>query len=368
MCNFAANYSVYVMIGSMTGINKSILRALCVLLFALVFMEVQGTDLDYISINASKPTVVQDSSYWRVQDGWNYLQLPKNYFPAMIAYLPETAFGPIPSAMLGVDEELESQMVFVDCQQGWLWKIETTDEEMQLIIIEAHEEATIYVMPTIPTQEQCKTKTSEFSETVCDKYKFGGEWRTESGDYEYTFKTVEGCDSIVTLHLTVGVGCGEMYTIYYYKGMNSDHQEGTHWYQMYKHERPTDWNFALADYMEQGESGRTLMNLKKAETTLYNHYYEGSGLTPVENIIWSHRPDGEGSYSPVDVADEAQWIEVGVLAVRVLFLCGESWSSDFSTDVVNINAAEMPVKMIENGQVVIIRGGERYNILGTRLK
>ena len=70
----------------------------------------------------------------------------------------------------------------------------------------------------------------------------------------------------------------------------------------------------------------------------------------------------------VEAANEAQWIPAGVLAVRVLFLCGESYSSDIPTDVVNVEAAQKPVKTIENGQVVIIRGGEKYNILGTRLR
>ena len=257
--------------------------------------------------------------------------------------------------------------VLYECQQGWIWQLEASDQDW-LITIEAHEEATIWVMPSkSDVIDDCegKTKTKEITEQVCDKYNFGGEWITESGTYEHTFKTVEGCDSIVTLHLTVGVGCGDVDIIYFCKGMNTEHLEGNHWYKEYEYESPATW-FKLSDYQVGGESERTLMDLRKANADLRSHYVDG--LTPVEQIIWSHRNDQSSNYTPVEVANEAQWIAAGVLALRVLFLCGESYSSDFATDVVNVNAAQKPVKTIENGQVVIIRGGEKYNILGTRLR
>ena len=383
--------------------------------------------LEYVSINASKPTEVTDTTYYRVQDGWNYLQFAKNNLPATIAYIPDTAFGPIPKAYRGVDEELGCMAVLYECQQGWIWQLGASEQDW-LITIEAHEDATIWVMPTkseviddcegepiketiektadckyefggewktesgtyehtFKTAEGCdsivtliltineegcgqdecegKTKTKEITEQVCDKYTFGGQVLRESGTYEHTFKTVEGCDSIVTLHLTVGVGCGDVDIIYFCKGMNTEHLEGNHWYKEYEYESPATW-FKLSDYQVGGESERTLMDLRKANADLRSHYVDG--LTPVEQIIWSHRNDQSSNYTPVEVANEAQWIAAGVLALRVLFLCGESYSSDFATDVVNVNAAQKPVKTIENGQVVIIRGGEKYNILGTRLR
>ena len=326
--------------------------------------------LEYVSINASKPTEVTDTTYYRVQDGWNYLQFAKNNLPATIAYIPDTAFGPIPKAYRGVDEELGCMAVLYECQQGWIWQLGASEQDW-LITIEAHEEATIWVMPTksedVPPVDECegKTKEKEIEEKVCEKYNFGGEVLRESGTYQHTFKTVEGCDSIVTLHLTVGVGCGDLDTIYFCKGMNTEHQEGSHWYKKYEYVSPATW-FNLSDYQMGGESERTLMDLRKANADLRSYYV--GGLTPVEQIIWSHRNEAATNYTTVEVANEAQWIAAGVLAVRVLFLCGESYSSDFATDVVNVNAAQKPVKVIENGQVVIIRGGEKYSILGTRLR
>lgn len=46
-------------------------------------------------------------------------------------------------------------------------------------------------------------ETAEFSETACESFEWNGETFTTSGDYTRTFTNVVGCDSVVTLHLTV---------------------------------------------------------------------------------------------------------------------------------------------------------------------
>ncbi len=43
----------------------------------------------------------------------------------------------------------------------------------------------------------------ELSETACESFVWNGETFTESNDYERTFLTENGCDSVVTLHLTI---------------------------------------------------------------------------------------------------------------------------------------------------------------------
>ena len=40
-------------------------------------------------------------------------------------------------------------------------------------------------------------------QTACDSYEWAGETLTESGVYEHTFTSIHGCDSIVTMNLTV---------------------------------------------------------------------------------------------------------------------------------------------------------------------
>ena len=45
--------------------------------------------------------------------------------------------------------------------------------------------------------------STEFERTRCNSYTWNGITYSESGDYEQEFSTIEGCDSIVTLHLTI---------------------------------------------------------------------------------------------------------------------------------------------------------------------
>lgn len=45
--------------------------------------------------------------------------------------------------------------------------------------------------------------TSDIYDTACDSYTWNGETYTQSGDYVQTFEGFNGCDSTVTLHLTV---------------------------------------------------------------------------------------------------------------------------------------------------------------------
>lgn len=46
-------------------------------------------------------------------------------------------------------------------------------------------------------------QNTEFSITACQSYNWNGTEYSESGDYEQTFKSIHGCDSIVTMHLTI---------------------------------------------------------------------------------------------------------------------------------------------------------------------
>ncbi len=45
--------------------------------------------------------------------------------------------------------------------------------------------------------------TTEFSQTACDSYTWEGTTYTQSGDYPKTLKNKKGCDSLVTMHLTI---------------------------------------------------------------------------------------------------------------------------------------------------------------------
>ena len=49
----------------------------------------------------------------------------------------------------------------------------------------------------------CTPVTHEFSATACDAYEWNGQTYTTSGDYQQIFTAANGCDSTVTLHLTI---------------------------------------------------------------------------------------------------------------------------------------------------------------------
>jgi len=206
-------------------------------------------------------------------------------------------------------------------------------------------------------------------ETACNNY-IGptGVVYTVSGEYEETTTNVAGCDSIVTLRLEI-LDCHIYDSVYFCEGFNTEHtaEHGDYitTYLPYTYESPAEW-----DYMEgvelQHDGGKTLMDLHKAEENLYMHYTDS--LMPIIAISWSHRPEGKKTYEPITVEDEPQWIEAGSLALRLQFLCGETYSTSYVTDIDNVDADATPVKRIENGRVIILRGGVKYDMLGNVIK
>ena len=59
---------------------------------------------------------------------------------------------------------------------------------------------------TVPPTPECDTIYTEFSDTFCKSYTWNSEVYTVAGDYTQTFLAINGCDSIVTLHLTEDCG------------------------------------------------------------------------------------------------------------------------------------------------------------------
>ena len=196
---------------------------------------------------------------------------------------------------------------------------------------------------------------------------------TTSGNYTFQTTNIAGCDSIVTLHLTVN-DCSLNYdTVYFCTGLNTEHEEVLdetliRRYLPYVYESPAEWNY-MEDVIIVSEHDRMQVDLKRAEQNLYEHYQDN--LTPIKSIAWSYRPDGGTAYIALEVTDEPQWIATGTVVVTVRFVCGQLFTSDFETNVVTVNGDRLEMngrKVLENGQIVIIRGGLKYSILGTRLE
>lgn len=254
--------------------------------------------------------------------------------------------------------------------------------------------------------------------TACDSLLWNGKWYKESGDYTYQTKNAGGCDSTVTLHLTMrysvhlnlrGIEVDDLYiwgdtvittsgvytrrfqtkngcdsivtqqvtihrnlkdtTIYFCPGM---HEEGIvedgEWrtdYRAYQLEMPSpDW------YMEgvilEAQADKALVDFRRAEQNLMDHYQ--LPFVPISNIVWSFRSVDDAESHAMEIKNEPQWVEPGTVSVMVRFQCGAPYYSSFTTDVEEVDYIARPVKVMENGTVMIIRGGKRYNVLGTRIR
>lgn len=215
------------------------------------------------------------------------------------------------------------------------------------------------------------TTYGEWTEEACNNYTSPrGITYTESGDYTEEGVNAAGCDSIITLHLTIRQNCAVYDTVYFCYGYNTIHEERIsdvliRRYLPYSFESPTEW-----DYMEgvilAGEPNRTLMDFNRAESNLRNHYV--GELTPVESVTWSIRYAGAARYTPIVVEENPQWVAAGKLAVQIYFRCGQMFNNEFPMAVDEIESSRNEtVKRVENGQVIILRNGVRYNILGTKI-
>ncbi len=199
-----------------------------------------------------------------------------------------------------------------------------------------------------------------------------GKTYSVSGDYKDTTLMANGCYSILTLHLTIESGePGEMVydTVYYCEGFNTPHEERykgvVRRFMPYAYESPVQVDF-MDGVLIKGEPDRSLLDLRQAEKNLYAYYVDP--LMPIQSIAWSVRYSGTNSYVALMVTDEPQWVNAGVVAVRIHFLCGKVYTTDITTDVIAPNDRQQVVKYLENGNVVIMREGMKYNVLGTRIR
>jgi len=78
---------------------------------------------------------------------------------------------------------------------------------------------------------------------------------------------------------------------------------------------------------------------------------------------------GAKVYERIIVEEAPQRIANGTLAVQIRFRCGEVFNTEYPLAIDAIEASmAKPVKRIENGQLVILRGGEKYTITGTKIR
>ena len=209
----------------------------------------------------------------------------------------------------------------------------------------------------------------------CERYTSpAGHEYTESGTFIETITNKTGCDSTITIHLTILHNCqqpAEYDTVYFCRGFNKEHEERVsdvliRRYLPYVYESPAEWDY-MEGVMLQTERDRTLMDLARAEMNLRNHYV--GELTPVERIVWSVRYSDAQAYTPIEAGNQPQWIDAGKLAVQILFRCGEMYNNAYPMDTETVSGEETNGrKILRNGQIIIIRNGQEYNLLGTKIQ
>lgn len=385
------------------------IRTIILLLF--VSVSAMGQTLKPAGTTADQATRVLDTVALSVQPGGNFIRVAAANLPAVITYMPDTAFGPIPMAIMDEDT-LSTRMSFHDCAMTWTWET-GRDDRSKIIEIRAHENATILVEPFL-----CPANTSTVVDDAQDSYEWYGTVYTESGVYTHE-NTTEYCSWTDTLHLTVLHLCpantstvvddaqesyewyGTTYTrsgvythenateycswtdtlhltiirnlkdttIYFCPGM---HEEGVVeddvWridYRAYQLETPSpDW------YMEgvilETQADKALVDFRRAEQNLEAYYQ--LPFVPISNIVWSFRSADDSESHAMEIKNEPQWVESGTVSLIVRFQCGAPYYSSFTTDVEEVEALSRPVKVMENGTVTIIRGGKRYNVLGATIR
>ena len=148
-------------------------------------------------ITPDRATRVSAPTTLTVQSGSNYIRITPDHLPATVTYVADTAFGPLPMALV-MGDTLEAQMMFDTCHMAWRWSIEQAESD-KIIEIKAHENASIFVQPYV-----CQPTASDTTAVLCgESFVWRGTTYTESGEYPITLVNAEGCDSIRTLILTL---------------------------------------------------------------------------------------------------------------------------------------------------------------------
>ena len=330
------------------------------IILLMMAVSMMGQTLKPAGTTPDQATRVTDTTTLSVQPGANFIRVAATNLPAVITYMPDTAFGPIPVVIMDGDT-LPAAHFFDACAMNWAWEV-ARGEETKIIEISAHENATILVEPF-----SCPANTSTVVDDAQESYEWYGTTYTESGVYTHE-NTTEYCSWTDTLHLTIHRNLKDT-TIYFCPGM---HEEGVveddGWridYRPYQLEKPSpDWY--MEGVIRETQADKALVDFRRAEQNLEAHYQPP--YVPISNIVWSFRSADDSESHEMEIKDEPQWVEAGTVSLIVRFLCGAPYYSSFTTDVEEVETLSRPAKIMENGTVTIIRGGKRYNVLGSRIQ
>ena len=212
--------------------------------------------------------------------------------------------------------------------------------------------------------------------TEYESYEWNGVTYTESGNYTFETKNAAGCDSTATLHLTIKELPTFSYdTVYFCQGYNTEHEElisetQIRRYRKYRYESPAEWSYRDGLVVATQEH-RIQLDLRHVEESL-EAYYIGE-LEPIKKISWIYRKDGETALENLTSAAEPIWKDYGYLTIEVRFICGhvfaETIKAGSTEGVEDIDADDTSVrKILKDGQIYILRGNTKYTIEGLKIE
>lgn len=297
--------------------------------------------VDYAGISVDKATVISETTELAVQDGSNYIKITPENLPAIISYMPDTAFGPIPTASIEGADTLVATKQFADCQMQWVWEIKEGTTP-QIVNIFARENARIIVTPYL-----CNVSDTDTTASAWDSFTWYGNTYYQSGDYTQNKIDEKGCPYTHTLHLTILTTT-----------VNYIHETACDSYTLPNGQVITTSGEFLIDttYNELGKQINILvvtMGETTRETvtlTACNQYESLSGTIYTES----------GTY--VDTVIQYNGCE----AIVTLHLTIEDCNQQEGLEDDEITRT--PTKIIERGQLYIIRKNEKYTILGTKVQ
>lgn len=226
------------------------------------------------------------------------------------------------------------------------------------------------VNPTT-SEDVYKTVEGEKYVGICGEY-------FKSGEYTCIIPNHYGCDSTIILHLTLIKPEEPIDTVISYFCTKSgivEHVDTTAdprvWYKPYTYLKPTQEMY-LKDALTNATNDGADVNFRTVEANLDAYYVEP--LMPVTTIFWRYQPRGGASLEELSIeVNQPQWVAAGTISMEIQFFCGQRYYGSFTVGakdqaIDQTQSGEMPVKYVENGQVVIIRGGIKYNLLGTKIQ
>ena len=232
--------------------------------------------------------------------------------------------------------------------------------------------------------------TTEENIVTCDSYEWNGVVYTESGDYVFNTTTISGCDSVVTLHLTILpealveneelVLCpselpyewygqsltkaGSYTATEQYTGMECDSVIHELTLNVYVQTLPASVTLPI---VRAGEA----INVEAPTAEINAHIAADSWYAPNAVVAWYIQSNDTWS----ELTEEP--VKAGISNIVLKYAVNSDCGS-IESEVMNISVTTTAIentqgnatqiyKIIHNGQLLIIRDGKTYTIMGQSL-